>query len=370
MAYKVPFIDYPTHYRRLKDEIDTAIEEVLSKGDLILCSQVRRFEDNISSFVGVSYGTGVNSCTDALHLSLRAAGLGKGDEVITVAHTFISTVAVIVHCGATPVLVDVGEDFDMDVEQIEKAISPRTKAVIPVHLNGRVCDMERLMSIASKHNLIVIEDAAQALGASFDGKRAGSFGLAGCFSFYPAKILGAFGDAGIAVTDNKEFAEKMRLLRDHGRQPGDNIAFFGFNSRLDNLQAAILDVKLNYVPGWIERRRELAGLYQKGLTDISELRLPPSPNSHGRYYDAFQNYVVRTQERDRLVQHLRESGIETMVSLANPVHSQKTRGLGHFRLPVTEQLSKEVLSLPMYAELSNEHVEYVIESVRRFYANQ
>jgi dTDP-4-amino-4,6-dideoxygalactose transaminase len=367
MNYDVPFIDYPTHYHRLEGEIDAAIKEVLSRGDLILRDQVRQFESNMASFLGVNYAVGVNSCTDAMLFSLRAAGLGPGDEVITVAHTFVATVAVIVHCGATPVLVDVGEDFNMDVEQIEEAISPKTKAIIPVYLNGRCCDMKRLMDIASEHSLIVIEDAAQALGASFDGQKAGSFGLTGCFSFYPAKILGAVGDGGLVVTNDEELAEKIRLLRDHGRETKEDIALFGFNSRLDNLQAAILNVKFRHLPQWIERRRELARLYHGGLADTPHIKLPPPPEPRGRYFDVYQNYVVRAQERDRLVAYLTECGIETLISWTKPMHFHKGLGLGHFHLPRTERISKEVISLPLNAEISNEQVELVIHSVRQFY---
>lgn len=367
MNHGVPFIDYPTHYHRLAAEIDVAIKEVLSRGDLILRDQVRQFESNMASFLGVNYAVGVNSCTDAMLLSLRAAGLGPGDEVITVAHTFVATVAVIVHCGATPVLVEVGEDFNMDVEQIEEAISPETKAIIPVHLNGRCCDMKKLMDIASEHSLIVIEDAAQALGASFDGNKAGSFGLTGCFSFYPAKILGAVGDGGLVVTNDEELAEKIRLLRDHGRETKEDIALFGFNSRLDNLQAAILNVKFKHLPQWIERRRELARLYHGELADTPHIKLPPPPEPQGRYFDVYQNYVVRAQERDRLVAHLAECGIETLISWVKPTHFHKALGLGHFHLPKTERISKEVISLPLNAEISNQQVEFVIDSVREFY---
>ncbi len=367
MNYKVPFVDYPTHYRRMEGEIDAAIKKVLTVGDFILRQQLREFENNIASFLGVNYAVGVNSGTDAMHLSLLAAGLGKGDEVITVAHTFVATVAVIVHCRATPILVDVDEDFNMDMEQLEQAISPRTKAIIPVHLNGRLCNMEKLMAIANKHNLLIIEDAAQALGASFDGQKAGSFGLTGCFSFYPAKILGGVGDGGIIVTSNIEVAEKIRLLRDHGqkRETGD-ILYYGFNSRLDNLQAAILDVKLRHLPDWILRRRELAGLYEKGLSDLLQIKTPPHPQ-RGRYFDVFTNYVVRAEKRDELGAYLRECGIEVLISWPKPMHHQKALNLSHFRLPVTEQLSGEVLSLPMNTELTNEQVEFVIESVRKFY---
>jgi len=368
MNYKVPFVNFPLHYQRLKGEIDAAIELVLSGGDLIMRKQLREFENNIASFVGVDYAIGLNSGTDALHLSLLATGVEPGDEVITVAHTFVATVATIVHCGATPILVDVGKDFNMDVEQLEQAITPRTKAIIPVHLNGRLCNMEKLMKIATKHNLIVIEDAAQALGATFDGQKAGSFGLASCFSFYPAKILGAAGDAGLAMTNNKEVVEKIHLLRDHGQQrtTGD-ILYFGYNSRLDNLQAAILDVKLKYLPQWIERRRELASLYHQGLSGLAYLKLPLPPQRENHYFDVFTNYVVRAEERDRLVAHLRECGIEILISWPKPMHHQEALGLGHFHLPETERISKEVFSLPLNTEISNEQVEYVIESIHHFY---
>jgi dTDP-4-amino-4,6-dideoxygalactose transaminase len=370
MNYRVPFVAYPEQYRRLSREIDCAIKRVLNGGDLILREDVRRFEKDIASSLGMEYAVGTNSCTDAMVLSLRAAGISPGDEVITVSHTFVATVAAIVHCGATPVLVDIGQDFNMDMDCLEGAITPQTRAIMPVHLNGRCCDMDRLMAIARTYNLIVIEDAAQALGASMDGRKASTFGLAGCFSFYPAKLLGALGDAGIAITNDKMLAKRVSLLRDHGRETKDDIGLFGFNSRLDNLQAAILNVKLKYVPQWIEQRREIAALYHEGLGDIEQLILPPPPETGERYFDVYQNYVIRSQERERLVEHLNRCGIEILVVLAKPVHRQAALGLGHFHLPVTEQVSEEVLSLPMYPELSNEQVEYVIDSVRQFYRGQ
>lgn len=364
--YKVPFVNYPEHYRRIWDEVMEAVAEALSNGDLILRGQLRQFEEDIASVVGVKYAVGVNSGTDALFLSLKAAEVGPGDEVITVAHTFVATVSVIVQCRAKPILVDVGDDMNMDVEQVEQAITPKTKAIVPVYLNGRMCDMGRLMEIANEHDLLVIEDTAQALGASFDGKGAGSFGLTGCFSFYPAKMLGAAGDGGIVLTDDKEIAEKIRLLRDHGyqRSTGD-ILCYGYNSRLDNVQAAILDVKLKHLPEWVERRRELANLYHQDLSGLQELKLPPLSND--RFFDVYQNYVIRAKERDRLAAHLEESGIETLISWHKPMHRYDALGLGHFNLPKTEQLSNEVLSLPMYPELSDEQVGYVVDSIHKFY---
>ena len=369
--YKVPFVNYPEHYRRIWDEIVEVIEGALSKGDLILRDQLRQFEENIASFVGVKYGVGVNSGTDALFLSLKAAGVGPGDEVITVAHTFVATVSVIIQCEAKPILVDVGDDMNMDMKQVEEAITPKTKAIIPVYLNGRMCDMERLMAIANEHNLLVIEDAAQALGASFDGKGAGSFGLTGCFSFYPAKMLGAAGDGGAVVTNDEEIAEKIRLLRDHGyqRSTGDLLCY-GYNSRLDNVQAAILDVKLRHLPEWIERRRNIVSLYHQGLSDLQELKIPPPPRSDNRFFDVYQNYVIRAKERNRLTAHLDESGIEILISWPKPMHHHDALGLRHFHLPKTEQISNEVLSLPMYPELGDEQVDIVIEAIHKFYPAQ
>jgi dTDP-4-amino-4,6-dideoxygalactose transaminase len=366
--YEVPFVNYPEHYRRIWDDVMEAVKEALSKGDLILRDQLRQFEENIASFVGVKYAVGVNSGTDALFLSLKAAEVGQGDEAITVAHTFVATVSVIVQCGAKPVLVDIGKDMNMDVDQVEQVITPRTKAIIPVYLNGRMCDMARLTEIATKYDLLIVEDAAQTLGATFDRRKAGSFGLTGCFSFYPAKMLGAAGDGGIAVTNDEEIAEKIRLLRDHGyqRSTGEMLCY-GYNSRLDNIQAAILDAKLKHLPEWIDRRRELASRYHQGLSELQELQLPPLPLSNDRFFDVYQNYVIRAKERDKLVAHLRKSCIEILISWPKPMHHHEALGLNRFHLPKTEQISNEVLSLPMYPELSDDDVEFVVDAISNFY---
>ena len=367
MSYKVRFVDMPSHYGSLRDEILATVDEVLSRGDVILREDVLRFEEDFASFVETRYAVGVNSGTDALFLALRAAGVGKGDEVITVAHTFVATVAAIIHNGAAPILVDVGEDFNMDMDKVEEAVTPKTKAIIPVYLNGRLCGMERLMSIAQRHNLMIIEDACQSLGATFNGKKAGSFGSTGCFSLYPFKMLGAFGDGGIVTTNDEGIAEKIRLFRDHGqnRKTGE-VLFYGFNSRLDNLQAAILSLKLRYLLKWIERRREVAEIYKRGLSDIFQLKLPHFPGEE--YYDVFQNYVVRVEKRDELVEFLRDKGVEVLISWPIPMHHHQGLKLRHFMLPQTERISKEVLSLPMNAEIDNEQVKYVIDCVHSFYS--
>lgn len=370
MSWKVPYIDYAMQYRRMRSEILETIDMVLSQGDVMLRQQLRDFEANLAAFVGTKYAVGTSNCTDALHLTLRVAGIGPRDEVITVSHTFVATVAVVHHVGAAPVLIDIGGDHNMDVDLIEVAITPRTRAIIPVHLNGRLCDMERLMAMAEKHGLLVIEDAAQALGASFNGTKGGTFGLAGCFSFYPAKLLGAYGDAGAVVTNSKEIAEKVTLLRNHGRTPDGDIAGWSFNCRLDNLHAAILDLKLKQVPAWIDRRREIARIYHEQLSDMPQLLLPPPAVSDGPYFDVFQNCEIEAEDRDRLKAYLEERGIETMIPWGGKgVHQCQALGLTHFHLPRTERMFQRALMLPMYCELTDEQVVYVAECIRRFYAD-
>ncbi len=365
--YKVPFVAYSLQYKNLKKEIDSAVNKVLLRGDLILRKDVEDFEKKLANFVGTKYAVGLNSGTDALFLSLLAAGIGKGDEVITVSHTFIASITVVVQCGAKPALIDVRNDFNMNPNLVEKAITKKTRAIIPVHLNGRCCQMDKIMTIAKKHHLTVIEDAAQALGAKYKGKMAGSFGLAGCFSFYPAKILGCFGDGGAITTNSLKIAENIRYLRDHGQKSKTNIVFFGWNSRLDNLQAAILNVKFKYLPEWIKKRRKAAEIYYRGLSDVSEIELPPAPDSDPKHSDVYQNYVLRAQKRDKLSRFLKEKGVETLIKdpIANHLHPQL--GLSHFHLPYTEKLAKEVISLPLYPELTQAQIEYVIKSVREFY---
>jgi dTDP-4-amino-4,6-dideoxygalactose transaminase len=367
MNYKVPFVNIPVQYQNLKEEILKAFDDVLSRGDLILRKDVEEFEKNMAVFIGTKYAVGLNSGTDAMFLLLKALGIGPGDEVITVSHTFVASIAVIVNVGAKPILVDVKEDFTMDVDKLEAAITEKTKAVIPVHLNGRMCEMDRLMEIAKKHNLIVIEDAAQALGAKYQGKMAGSFGLAGSFSLYPFKVLGCFGDGGILTTNDESLDEKIRLLRDHGQKTKTEIVCFGFNSRLDNIQAAILNLKFKYLPEWIKRRREIAEIYNKGLGGVSGIKLPPAPDSDEKYFDNFQNYVIKAEKRDELYNFLKERGVETLIKDPIANHKQPELGLSHFQLPYTEKLAEQVISLPMYPELVQEQIEYAIECVRKFY---
>ncbi len=372
MPYKVPFVDLPKHYKGLESKLMPVIKDVLFKrADLIMRSDLTRFEENVAKFVGVKYAIGLNSGTDALYLSLLACRIGKGDEVITVSHTFVATIAAIKFTGAMPVLIDVGKDHNMDVDQLEKAITRKTKAIIPVHLNGRVCDMDKIMKIAKKHKLAVIEDAAQALGGKFNGKMSGSFGTTGSFSLYPMKILGGTGDGGIVVTNNKRVADKIRLMRDHSqnRNTGE-ILGYGFNSRLDNFHAAILDVKLKLLPKWIKRRRQIAQFYYKGLDDVEQVTLPPSIYEDDRYQDAFQNYAILAKKRNALVKYMKEQGIETLISWPKPTHKHKALGFGDLKLPMTEKISREVLSLPMNTEVTDKQLDYVIKIIKKFYTKK
>lgn len=366
MVYKVPFVEPAKNYQIIKGEIDAAFFEILSKGDLIMRGQLKRFEENLSNFVGTKYAVGLNSGYDALHISMIAAGIKKGDEVIVPAHTFLATASAVVNAGGIPVLVDVGKDYNINVTKIEEAIMSKTKAIIPVHLNGRVSDMDAIMAIANRYNLVVVEDACQSLGARFNKKNAGSFGLAGCWSFYPFKILGGYGDGGAITTNDPRVARMASLLRYNGedRETGE-YHYHGFTCLLDNLQAAFLDVKLRHLLDWIKRRREIAARYRDGLKDIEELKLPHFNDP--RFEDVYQNYVIRTSKRDELADYLKKNGVEFLIHWPKPYYSYKALKLEDRGFPGTEAICREVLSLPMNVEIDDEQVEYVIKMVRSFF---
>ncbi len=366
---KVRFFDYPLQFKKYEKKYMEVIKRTFEKGAYILGEDLEVFEKNLAKFVGAKYAIGVGNCTDALLLSLLAAGIGPGDEVISVSHTFIATIEVIKFVGATPVFVDISDDHNMNVDLVEAVITPRTKAVFPVSLNGRICgNIDKLVKIAKRHNLLVIEDAAQSLGAIYKGKGAGTFGLAGCFSFYPAKLLGSFGDAGAVVTDDKKFAEKVRMLRNHGKGEGADIKLWGLNCRMDNVHAAILNFKLKKLPEWIKRRRKIAKIYNDELSDIKELKLPPTSAEHDDHYDVFQNYEIEGERRDELVTYLKSKGIEVSLPWGGKgVHQFNALGLAKVRLSRTEELFKKVMMLPLYPEIKKEHVKYVIDYIHKFY---
>jgi len=366
MAVRVKFVDPAKLYRMIKNELDAAYFEVMSKGDLIDRGQLKSFEENLAKFVGTKYAVGLNSGYDALHISLRAAGIKQGDEVIVPAHTFVATCSAVVNVGATPVLVDAGKDFNIDCDKIEEAITDKTRGIIPVHLSGWMADMPRILELARTFNLTVIEDACQSLGSSINKKMAGSWGLTGCWSFYPFKILGGYGDGGAITTDDADVAQFATRMRYNGedRETGEYHGH-GFTCLLDNLQAAFLDVKLKYLPKWIDHRKLIAKKYRSGLSDIPDLLLP--------HYDRpgfdhiYQNYTVRSKQENDFSEFLKENGVEVLTQFRKPYYKHEALELQDRGFPETEVLSREVCSLPMAVELTDGSVDYVIEVVRKFY---
>lgn len=361
----IPFIDLKREYAEIGEEIDKAIQRVLDKQWFLLGEELEKFEQEFSNYIVVKHAIGVQSGSDALFLAIKALGIGSGNEVITVSHTFISTVDAIVRNGAKPVFVDIDpETYTMDVSQIEDKITKKTKAIIPVHLYGHPVDMDPIMEIAKKYKLFVIEDACQAHGAEYKGKKVGSIGDLGCFSFYPSKNLGAYGDGGMIVTNDEELSKKLSMLRNYGQSKKYYHDFIGVNSRLDEIQAAILRVKLKHLDEWNEKRKSIAKLYNELLKD-SNVILPIEKNYAKHVYHL---YVIRSKNRDKLQQYLLEKGIQTQIHYPVPVHRQKAYlNLGYnVNLPVTEKISNEILSLPMYPWMKEEEVVNIAEVIKAF----
>ena len=365
---ELQLVDILGQYKRIKDEIDAAIQRVLDSGQFVLGKEVKEFEDAVAQYLDVEHAVGCASGTDALQVALMALGVGPGDEVITSPFTFVATVETIALLGAKPVYVDVEPtSFNIDAQHIENAITKKTKAIVPVHLFGQPADMERILDIARRHNLKVIEDAAQAIGAEYKGKKAGTLADAGCVSFFPSKNLGAFGDAGLIVTRDKHVAERIRMLIVHGSKIRYHHDILGVNSRLDAIQAAILNVKLKYLDEWNAKRQECAELYDR-LFEGTEIAVPHvKPNrTH-----IFHQYTVRVKRRDNLIQHLQEKRIPYAIYYPVPLYRQKA--FQHLSdpkqtFPVTEQVTREVLSLPMHTELTGEMQEYIAGSIKEFYS--
>jgi dTDP-4-amino-4,6-dideoxygalactose transaminase len=384
MVGNVKFVEPARVYRMIKEELDAAYFEVMSKGDLIDRGQLRQFEENLAKFVGTKYAVGLNSGYDALHMSLRAAGIGPGDEVIVPAHTFVATCSAVVNVGAKPVLVDVGKDFNIDCDNIEEAITQKTRGIIPVHLSGYMTDMVRVMEIAEKYKLIVVEDACQSLGSSmecsvlgkYEGvdikkvsaerKMAGAWGLTGCWSFYPFKILGGYGDGGAITTNDPDVALFARRMRYNGedRDTGEYHGH-GFTCLLDNMQAAFLDIKLRYLPSWIVRRKTIAKRYRDALSNIPDLLLPHYDDP--RRDHIYQNYTLRSKQGNDFSEFMKSNGVEVLTQFRKPYYRHNALKLEDKGFPETEALSREVCSLPMNVEISDEEVDYVISVVRRFY---
>jgi len=366
---KIRYWDYLVDYSSHRAEYLKICDEVFSSGRLVLGSRLAAFENRFADFCNVPYSVGVASGTDAIFLALKALGIGNGDDVITVANTAVPTVAAIRAAGANPVFVDVEEDTSlMDVSLLERVITRRTRCILPVHLFGHMVDMQSLLEFANGCGLSVVEDCAQACGATCNGYRAGSLGDAGAFSFYPTKVLGAFGDGGMLTTCRPELQEKLRRLRFYGMRSGYYAEEEGYNSRLDEVQAALLDSKLDRLDQAVELRRRIADIYDKGLAETGDIGLPAvRPHCGHQYY----LYTIRTKRRAELMNYLADQGIESKVNYPDPIHLMHGyRFLGYppGSLPVTERLAESILSLPMYPELPKEHADVVVAAIRRFFA--
>ena len=355
----IPLVDLKLQYRSIKGEIDSAIARVLESGEFILGKEVAAFEQEFADYCGVGYCVGLNSGTSALHLAMLAAGVGPGDEVITVPFTFVATVAAIHYTGGTPVFVDIDRtSCTMDPSQLEHAITPRTKAIVPVHLYGQPAHMDPILEIARRHGLIVIEDAAQAHGAQYKGRRAGSLGEMGCFSFYPGKNLGAYGEGGAVITNNAEHASIIRKLRDWGQSRRYFHDMRGFNYRMEALQAAILLVKLRHLEGWTEARRSNAELYHEALAEADVVLPAEMPYSRHVYHI----FAIRTSARDHMMRELSNGGVQVGIHYPIPVHLQKVYADGKYKegdYPIAEEAAKTVLSLPIFAEMTRKQIDMV-----------
>jgi len=356
----IPFLDLKAQYREIKAEIDATVVRAVGSAQFVLGPEVAAFEERFAAYCNVKHCVAVNSGTSALHLALLAAGIGPGDEVITVSMTFVATTAAILYCGARPVFVDVDPvTWTMNPSLIEAAITPRTRAILPVHLHGLMAEMDAIMEIARRHDLVVIEDAAQAHGAEYKGRRAGSIGDLGCFSFYPGKNLGACGEGGAVVSNHSEFAQRISLLRDWGQESKYNHVVHGYNYRMDGIQGAVLNVKLNYIEAWTEARRSIASYYDHLLEKHRCKR--PAPPPHSRH--VYHVYAVGLAQRDGAQKALGASGIGTGIHYPVPVHRQKAYaglGYGEGDFPITELLANQFLSVPIYAELRPEQVSKVV----------
>jgi len=363
---QVPFVDLGAQYRTIEGEIGEATSRVIQQSDFILGREVSLFEEEFAAFCEAKYAIGVDSGTSALELALRAYDIGPGDEVITAANSFIASALAISHAGARPILVDVDPStYTVDVSAIEKAITPRTKAVIPVHLYGHPAHMNPIRELADKHGLVIIEDACQAHGTRYKGRRTGSLGHAAAFSFYPGKNLGAYGDGGIVVTNDRGIARRLEMLRNYGQKEKYQHLFRGYNRRLDTLQAAVLRVKLRYLEKWNAARRWNAVLYHKFLDGCGLLLPGEAPGAESVWH----LYVIRAEQRDALKEHLISRGISASIHYPIPIHVQPAYlDLGYKKgdFPVTESCAHQVLSLPMYAEISQDQIEYVAKTIRNF----
>ena len=363
----IPFFDYSEVFSSSEEELVDIFRNVLRRGAFIQQSDLLEFEENLANYLGVKYAFGVANCTDGLIIAMKSIGIKPGDEVIFPSHTFVASAASIHFSGGTPVPIECGSDHLMDITAIEKAITSKTKAILPVQLNGRTCNMDAIQKIANKYGLKIIEDSAQALGAKFKNRSAGSFGDVAAFSFYPAKTLGCFGDGGAIVTSDDQIAKKIIALRDHGRDEFGDVSGWGLNSRLDNLQAAILNFNFKKYENTIARRREIAFLYNKHLSVLPNLKLPPAPDSDPDYFDIYQNYEVESSQRDELREYLDQAGVKTILQWGGKAVHQFEKLKLNYELPATEKTLKESFLLPINTMITDFDVKYICEKIIEFY---
>jgi dTDP-4-amino-4,6-dideoxygalactose transaminase len=363
----IPFFNYKEAFSADEESYTAIFQDVLRRGAFIQQRDLELFEKNLATYLGVKHAMGVGNATDGLIMAWRAVGLKPGDEVLFPSHTMVASPAAVHWAGGVPVPVDCGDDHMMDPDKLEAAITPRTVGIMPVQLNGRTCKMDRIRAIADKRGLVIVEDSAQALGSKFKGQFASTFGVAAAFSFYPAKVLGCFGDGGAVVTNDDEVFEKLQLLRDHGRGQDGDVHCWGLNSRLDNLQAAILDFQLARYDDVVARRRAIAARYQSLLGSVPQLLLPPRPDADPDHFDIYQNYEIEASDRDGLREHLASKGIGTIIQWGGKAVHQWS-GLGfEQKLPRTELLFSRCLMLPMNMTVTDDEVDYVAETIREFY---
>jgi dTDP-4-amino-4,6-dideoxygalactose transaminase len=367
---KIPFFNYAAAFCEDEADLVRIFLATGRKGAFIRQAELEQFEAHLADYLGARFALGVGNATDGLGLLCRAAGIGPGDEVILSSHTMLATAIGVHEAGGTPVPVDCGPDHLLLPEAVEAALTPRTRAILPTQLNGRVCDMDALGALARRHGLLLLEDAAQALGAEFRGQKAGTFGLGGVFSFYPAKVLGCLGDGGAIVTSDAALYERLCQLSDFGRNRQGEVVGWGLNTRLDNLQAAVLDWRLSRYSDVIARRRALAARYQQRLGHLPQLRLPPAPGSDPAHFDVFQNYEIEAEDRDRLQAHLREAGVGTLQQWGG-VAVHQCRALGFQQaLPRTDELFQRMLMLPMNTALQDGEVDHIAALITSFYAGR
>jgi dTDP-4-amino-4,6-dideoxygalactose transaminase len=367
LSRSISFFDYPRLFTDEEEMLVAIVRDVGRRGAFILQQDLDRFEQHLAQFLGACHALGVGNATDGLIIALRAAGIERRQEVIFSSHTMVATAAAIHFAGATPIPVDCGPDHLIDPSAVEAAITPSTRSILPTQLNGRTANMTALQALADKHGLLIIEDAAQALGSRFQGKCAGTFGAAAAISFFPAKVLGCLGDGGAVITNDDAIQDRVLQLRDHGRRADGEIVSWGLNSRLDNLQAAILDARLKSYEAVIERRRSLARLYRQRLSELDELKLPPGPDNDADHFDIYQNYEIEAARRDDLRAHLKESGIGTLIQWGGKaVHQWDRLGFTQ-KLPFTEKLFERMLLLPLNMSLSDDDVNTVSDEIWRFY---